>query len=193
MENLKNSLGILQRYKNTVPFSQILNDYIEKKFEALVASNKYEIFFVENEPYFINNRTSDQAFEAMKEDSNKGILLIWCGASEGTIFGEASINWKFRAIHDSYHLELNLGFDSASELMVNYHQLQKASFDGLPEFERELLNIETAGQVLYFVQNGNFPADQRKFCISELYKTYNYQIKERKPEYFNESINTWNL
>ncbi len=200
MENLNKSLGVIQRLKVSIPFSDILNEYIEKKFAALVAAVPYEIKFVSEEPYFIEaevnsefpNFAVEMAFKRMQFDVEVfNQLKIWTGASDVTIFGVPEINWKFRAIHDAFHIKHSLGFSYQDELLVNYLQLQEFSFDGLPEFERQLLNIETAGQIWYFHQNGKFPEDQRKFAIGELYKTLNYEVKS--PTFFNESLKVWNL
>jgi hypothetical protein len=194
MQNLTNNLGILQRLKNEIPFSRVLNEYIEQKFEALKKECGYKIFFVTDEPYFISNRTQKQAFDAMVYDINyRNKLYVWTGASECTVFGEPVINWKFRAIHDSIHIKNNLDFSAQSELIVNYLQQQIFCFDGLPEFERQILNIETAGQVLYYCKNESFPENQRKFAISELYKFYNYKANFRRPELFNESVKIWEV
>lgn len=195
MNNLTNNLGIIQRYKNIVPFSVILNEYIERKFEALKKAVDYEIIFVNEEPYFTEGVTQTKAFVKMRFDACViKRLKIWKGASDCTIFGVPEINWKFRALHDSFHIKFDLGFSAKDELLVNYLQQQEFSFDGLPAFELQLLNIETAGQILFYEQNKAFPSDQRKFAISELYKFYNYTKRaEKRPELFNESIKLWSI
>ena len=161
-------LGYLTRLKKETPFSHELNGYIEKKFNQL--SSGLNVQFVENDPYFEQGASLESASQAMFTDFNSGTLKIWTGASENTIFGLPEINHKFRFIHDYYHCWNNLGFTPGDELLVNYIQQQIFRKDGLSQFDCDLLNIETAGQVLYFVQNNDFPTDQRKFSIDELRK-----------------------
>jgi len=195
MKNLPSNLGYIQRLKVHIPFSTILNEYIEKKFESIRSDLGIDILFVGEDPYFTSPCMDQKlAFQAMKTDVlDRQRLEVWTGASEVTIFGEPSINWKFRAIHDILHVFNDLDFSASSELQVNYIQQAIFSFDGLPDFERQLLNIETAGQVVYFEKFGKFPEDQRKFTVGELYKFYNMQATTRDTQFFNESKIAWNL
>lgn len=166
---MKKSTGYLMRIKNEIPFSHSLNAYIEGKFDQLLEIG-IDFNFVPNDPYFIDGRTIEENFAAMQQDFKHGFLQIWTGASENTIFGSPEINWKFRAIHDYFHCIHGLGFNAGDELLVNYLQLQEFTKDGLSGFDRQLLNIETAGQILHFTQTGEFPSEQRKFTIQELIK-----------------------
>lgn len=160
-------IGRLIRLKKNYPFSESLNRYIEQKFAELSANIKVE--FTEDEPYFV---TDDLDLNAQKmfEDFTQNRLKIWTGASENTIFGLPEINHKFRFIHDYYHCQNRLGFSAGDELLVNYIQQQVFRKDGLNQFDCDLLNIETAGQILYYTLNQDFPVDQRSFTITELAK-----------------------
>lgn len=162
----KQKISQVIRYKSTVPFSVTLNRYIEIKFEEL-KNTGLKIEFVDREPY--------ANFEEMKADYlNKNRLLISKLHAENNIFGSVEMNCKFRVIHDFGHLENNLDFSAEKELILNYIQLQEAQKFGLCPFDLALLNIETAGQIKYFLETGDFPSDQRKFAVSELIKFFNY-------------------
>lgn len=163
---MKKSLGYLIRLKKDRAFSLSLNAYIEAKYKSL--SKDLNVEFVENDPYFDQGDSLESSAEKMFEDFANGRLKIWTGASENTIFGSPEINHKFRFIHDFYHCQNKLGFTHGDELLVNYIQQREFRKDGPSGFDRQLLNIETAGQILYYIQNGDFPTDQRKFTINEL-------------------------
>lgn len=187
MKNLSSTIGILQRLKSSVPFSTTLNAYINNKYAELVGTYHLEVVLSDKDKYFdMAGGDPERAFCYMLEDFNAGKLVIWTGESENTIFGDPWINYQFRAIHDIFHCVYQKGFSAGDELQVNYLQQQAFCFDGLGEFDRELLNIETAGQVLYFDACGEFPKDQRKFAIGELVKTYNYRAEFRDPKHLGE-------
>ena len=162
MKNINSKIGISQRLKTSVPFSINLNKWVEYEFNLL----PFKVVFVDSEPY--------ESFEQMFTDFEAmGVLYISTLHCENTIFGDPLVNQKFRAIHDFQHILHELDFSFESELIVNYHQNRIALQSGLlNKFDRELLNIETAGQIMYFRQYGIFPDDQRQFAINELNKTF---------------------
>lgn len=122
-----------------------------------------KVKFVDYEPY--------GSFEAMKADiTDNNRLLISRLHSDNTIFGSELTNTAFRAVHDYLHFTLNLDFSHESELIVNYYQDNIFRNLGATRFDLDLLNIETAGQVVYHKATGDFPKDQRQFAISELQK-----------------------
>lgn len=164
---MRPTIAYLLRLKKDYPFSLNLNGYINLKFDEL--SQGITVQFVENDPYFTTNDLELNA-QNMFSDFNQGLLKIWTGASENTIFGNPEINHKFRFIHDFYHCQNRLGFTAGDELLVNYIQQREFKKDGLSSFDRQLLNIETAGQILYYTLHNDFPADQREFTIGELIK-----------------------
>lgn len=155
-------ISAFKRYKSNVPFSQSLNNWIDRQFKKL----PFSVVFCDFEPY--------TSFPDMVEQFNlsgQKVLKISTLHSEKTIFGNPETNWKFRAIHDYFHIDRNLDFSLQDELMVNYLQMQYASKE-LNGFDLQLLNIETAGQIVYYSTFGEFPADQRAFTIAELEKFY---------------------
>lgn len=117
-----------------------------------------------------------QDYEQMKADFQRdGRLTVNTGFSDHTIFGSASVNWAFRAWHDSCHLAGDYDFSPEGErkaALMQQHQVIDAFPLGHPklQFFLDLINIEVNGQVAYFQANGDFPTDQLTFTQDELEK-----------------------
>lgn len=87
-----------------------------------------------------------------------GELVVWSGASDQTIYGSESVNWAFRAWHDSIHLDYGLGFSVGEEIEIA--EIQAGMIGGRLG---DILYAEVAGQAEYLLQNGEFPKDQKAF------------------------------
>lgn len=85
-------------------------------------------------------------------------LVIWSGASDNTIFGDAVVNYAFRALHDSLHLKTKIGFSPAEE--VELGRIQANQYTGLMA---DLVYCEVAEQARYYLRNGIFVSDQVAF------------------------------
>lgn len=155
---------LLGRYKNTVPFSQSLNDLIFKAYDNLITTGLLE------QVEFIDVENPYSTYEEMTRDIRVGKLFISSQHCDNTIFGKASVNVMFRAVHDWLHYSNNCDFSYENELIVNYHQNIYFKSLGASQFDLDLLNIETAGQIVYHKNTGIFPTNQRAFAISELRK-----------------------
>lgn len=145
------------------PLSRTLNDLILKAFADtfLQPLASVSVQFVNYEPY--------DNFEQMNNDMVFfGRLKISTLHCENTIFGNPVINQMFRAVHDVLHQVYKLDFSHESELMVNYYQNQIFKKLGASQFDLDLLNIETAGQIVYHKKHNDFPKDQRLFAFTEL-------------------------
>jgi len=144
---------------HTTPLSQNLNNFINSWFESMPPLMFK--FVDKNSNDFVNDAkgTLKKMVEIWK---NTGTIQICTAYSEETIFGDASINHKFRAWHDFYHITKELSFDEQGEKQVCEHQK-----NDLPKsyiFERILLDIEINGQIEYLKANGNFVNNQIEFC-----------------------------
>ncbi len=96
-----------------------------------------------------------------------GTLTVWNGASDGTVFGAATVNHAFRAWHDSLHLATRIGFTVDEEIELGRRQAElvaRLSGDRLAT----LVWLEVAGQATEFRRTGNFVADQIGFMQREL-------------------------
>ena len=86
-------------------------------------------------------------------------IPVWSGESDSTIWSAPAVNYLFRALHDSVHIQLGAEFDVEGELEVA--RVQCSRIEGKPE--RLILWSEIAGQVLYHAAHGAFPKNQRAF------------------------------
>lgn len=97
-----------------------------------------------------------------------GRMLVWNGASTGTIFGSPEVNFAFRAWHDAIHVLGNHAFTLEGELEVA--EVQKAwlrsHYPNHPNLSRwvRLIDIEVVEQSKHFAAYGAFPEDQRAFA-----------------------------
>jgi hypothetical protein len=85
-------------------------------------------------------------------------LVIWNGASENTIFQDATVNYAFRALHDSLHLKTGIGFSPLEEIHLG--KLQASKFDGILA---DLIHCEVSLQAEYYLKNGVFVSNQVDF------------------------------
>lgn len=113
----------------------------------------------------LNFTVKDVAPSTFSELLASPSLVIWSGASDNTIFRDASVNWAFRALHDKLHLETGLGFSPESEIELG--RIQASQYTGLMA---DLVYTETAGQAEYYLKNGLFVINQVEFTLNELRK-----------------------
>ncbi len=85
-------------------------------------------------------------------------LVIWSGASDVTIWGDARVNWAFRALHDALHLKTGHNFNPKAEIELG--RIQANQYSGLLA---DLVYIETAGQAEHYMRTGQFVTDQIEF------------------------------
>lgn len=155
VESLNNvaSLGLL---KMDVPFSERLNDFIREWF-----SQNWDKFIFTDEDDFNPDDIEGTLQNHIKRYEETGKIYIWTGASDRTIFGEPTVNHYFRAWHDYIHITNNLGYDFVGESIVCEIQKSMLPIDWV--LERNLVHAEIIGQAQYFMLNGEFLNDQRKF------------------------------
>lgn len=144
------------RLKQTAPFSQRLNDWIENWFD----NHKHIFKFVDTDDF-----DSDDIEATFKKHTarfqTEGVIHIWTGASDNTIFGEPTINHKFRAWHDFIHITQGYGYDFVGESICSV--IQQSQLPNNWHFEKNLIHCEIVGQAQYFMLHGEFLKDQRKF------------------------------
>lgn len=91
-------------------------------------------------------------------------LVVWHGASESTIYGDARVNHAFRAWHDALHLKLGAAFDYDGEKRVALEQARLIDSDAMAR----IILAEVVGQVDYVSKFGQFPIDQVEFVLQYL-------------------------
>lgn len=100
-----------------------------------------------------------------------GLIRVWSGASDKTIFGDPKVNHAFRAWHDHTHIVNKLSFKPEHEVAVceiQKKQLRAYLRNGRGLYAEELvdlIDIEICGQLAYYQLTGNFVKDQRDFAI----------------------------
>jgi hypothetical protein len=109
---------------------------------------------------------ADVAPESFESLSRAGKLVVWAGASEGTVYGDALVNYAFRAWHDSLHLKLQAPFTLQGETVV---ALEQARILGLHSRTwASLVMAEVLGQASYLAETGMFPKDQVRFTLDAM-------------------------
>lgn len=114
-------------------------------------------------PKFQAKDFAPDSFEKLIANKTAG-LVVWAGASDSTIYGDAKVNHAFRAWHDSLHLKLNAPFTLAGETLV---ALEQARLIGSDTYGKIILG-EVVGQAEYHTKHGKFPVDQMEFMINYL-------------------------
>jgi len=99
-------------------------------------------------------------------------LIVWQGASDKTIFGDACVNHAFRAWHDANHIAGLHDFTLAGELATMRAQ-QRDMFNtsgdnATTRLCARIIQAEVQGQAEYFARTGAFPIDQIAFTTEYL-------------------------
>lgn len=106
----------------------------------------------------LNYIVKDFAPNTEKDLFNSTSLVIWSGESDNTIFGDAKINYAFRALHDDLHLKTRLDFNPESEIELG--RIQASKYSGIIA---DIVYCEVSGQAEYYKNNGIFVKDQVLF------------------------------
>jgi hypothetical protein len=110
-------------------------------------------------PKYTASSFAPDTFERLYRSTTSG-LVVWDGASDNTIYGDATVNHAFRAWHDSLHLKLNADFTLKGEYRVACKQASQLG-DGYAR----IIMAEIEGQARYFEKYGQFPTDQLAFIL----------------------------
>jgi hypothetical protein len=146
-----------------------------------VEFNKLVRFFGGLVPHSYTSTQYD-SFEAMKADYiATGRIKINVDHSSGTIFGDQSVNWLFRAWHDYCHLLVDAPFTADGERLAALEQCRQIEqhpglTTGQKETFKRIVGIEVNGQVAYYVEHNDFPPNQYDFFLSEWFKPALTQI-----------------
>ena len=143
------------------PFSDKLNSFVTGWYKA----NKDMFNFTSVDNFDEND--IEGTFESHKKIYKEtGVIHIWTGCSENTIFGDAKVNHYFRAWHDYIHIVYDLGYSITEESIVCNIQRDMLPSDW--NLERDLINAEIIGQAHYFYKNNEFVKNQRDFTSQYL-------------------------
>jgi hypothetical protein len=103
------------------------------------------------------------SFEDLARHCSVQSLIVWAGASDGTIYGDPRVNWMFRAWHDACHIILNAPFTLDGERYVAKYQA-----GCLGDLAGRIVIAEVAGQAEHYALTGSFPINQVKFVTDYL-------------------------
>ncbi len=115
-------------------------------------------------------------------DAGVGMISVYSGASDCTIYTSPHANYAFRYWHDTGHVQHGLSFTPEDEraLQTLYHirEMRAALWTAtmhIPGYTRETLELalqmykaDTLGQIEYVVANKRFPNDQLAFVLAYL-------------------------
>ena len=99
------------------------------------------------------------------------ILYVWTGASDHTIYPCPSLNWLFRAHHDTMHRKTRLEFSFDEEVAVTKEGIYVLGLSISPQLA-DLYWADNVGQQEHFYATGKFPEDQRGFVETYLDGTW---------------------
>ena len=111
--------------------------------------------------YKVSGYAPDDYTRLLAQTASDGVLTVWNGASDATIYGSAQANWAFRAWHDTWHIRLAADFTIEGERKV---ALAQASECDTAE-QAALIMADVLGQAEYFEYHKAFPADQVGFVL----------------------------
>lgn len=117
-------------------------------------------------PAFIARDHAPETFRDML--NNPGI--VWVGASDATIYGDAFVNWCFRAWHDKLHAEhmLDFSFDGEAATCELQCRELETMFPCAPKRWRKIIEAEIIGQARHVLATGAFPIDQMTFIRQQI-------------------------
>lgn len=96
--------------------------------------------------------------------ARRGIMTVWDGASDKTIWRDARVNHAFRAWHDECHIRMNAGFTLAGERLACEEQCRELLAAHPRAFAlANVIRAEVIGQAEHFAATGEFPEDQIAF------------------------------
>ena len=93
-----------------------------------------------------------------------GIVTVWNGASESTLYSKPAVNFAFRAWHDSIHLKHGNDFSLRGEELTADRQIEQAwnatTDKSLRQFCQDVLTFEIVEQARLAVYTGEFLENQ---------------------------------
>ena len=97
------------------------------------------------------------------KESMAGVMPILAPYSDHTVYGDADINRRLRAIHDMHHLAMQAGFDAASEKRVVMEQCRILSHRSTAV--ADIVAADFMSQIEYVSEHGHFPVDQLSLTL----------------------------
>lgn len=120
----------------------------------------------------VANRAPGTMADLHQHVSLTGRMLVWAGASDRTIYGDATVNHAMRAWHDYHHLAGQHDFSLAGEFAACARQIAhlRHAMPQAPSLWSRLIWLEVIGQSLYADATGHFITDQVAWTLAQLGK-----------------------
>lgn len=110
--------------------------------------------------------------------ADKGLYVVYSGASENSIFTTNEYNFKFRALHDHGHCKNNLSFSFKDEKKLGLIQANELYWIALKlgySYEIaynvfDLVHADIVGQIEFYEKTGEYVKDQKSFVLDYINK-----------------------
>ena len=105
-----------------------------------------------------------QTFAAVRRSANEtDRIVVWSGEAQHSIYGDATVNYAFRAWHDACHLAADIPFTIAGEEAAVAAQCAalRARWSGCPQRWLDLIACDVLAVVYTLHATGEYLADQR--------------------------------
>lgn len=114
-------------------------------------------------------------------NNNSGVLPVFNGSSDKTIYSSDRVNFAFRAWHDAIHIAFKLDFSYADELEVAKHHVDELlcwcighGIDGNLAYDAaELVYADVVGQVEYYYHHKKYVDNQLDFVVDYIVNDFN--------------------
>lgn len=149
-----------------------MNAALDPELSAAVLAIAAELF----PSGFDVSDNAPETYEALRAQTDThGRMIVYGGASDQTIFGDAAVNHAFRAWHDYHHYHGYSAFTPKGEARACAAQIVDVFLRyGVTEQTQRwaaLLDAEVNGQLAYAAAHrGIFPTDQKAFVTAYLDK-----------------------
>jgi len=122
---------------------------------------------------FHTSPDAPNTWEALRADyALYGVVTVWDGASDRTIYDDAAVNMAFRAWHDFRHISAGADFTPCGEARTAGAQIGDiwAAYGLTDEtlLWARVIWAEIVGQGAYLQRYGDFPKDQAGFVKAYL-------------------------
>lgn len=109
-----------------------------------------------------NHRDMLQAYHAT------GRIIVWAGASDATVWGDARLNHLFRAWHDYCHIGQGACYQVDCFKPIHEYAVADYQCIGLGDRLARLVQIEVSEQAKHYERTGQFVTDQIAFTLHRM-------------------------
>lgn len=124
-------------------------------------------------------KNAPNTFIDLMDDFNKnGIITVYNGNTNNTIYNDDQVNLDFRAWHDHTHITHKLDFTLQSEYKTCDIQIAKLKKYNLSDILLKIFELDIKAQVKYYYTNKKYINNQFKFIDDVLMYGENYALNQ---------------